>query len=247
MLERLSQLTTQWSQLARAHQGDAAAQAELLARYGAAVYRYALATLSREDDAADFCQAFAVRFLRGDFRHARPERGRFRDYLRTALARMLNESLLERQRRERLRPFESQCFNRSQETSGEFESLWRQEVLDRAWHQLRLADEPAGGRGHFVLRAKADEPILSAEELARRVAERDGGPPPSVSTVRQWLHRARERFADCLLDEIAVSIGTSNLDEVAEELAALRLLPYCEAALEKRRSERLAPLKSSGD
>lgn len=235
-MDRLSQLTTQWTLLARAHEGDTAAQGDLLARYSSAIYRYALGALASEDDAHDFCQAFAVRFLRGDFRHAAPQRGRFRDYLRTALVHMLSDCRQEKLRREKLRPFDSQCFQRPQDNSGEFRSLWRQTLLDRAWEGLRQHDEAAGSLGYAALRAKADEPTLSAEELARRLAQ--GATPPAVATVRQWLHRARERFAELLLDEVAHSLGNENLDELADELAELKLLVYCEATLAKRRDER---------
>src|SRR3712207_7176976 len=43
-------------------------------------------TLFRSEAAAEeLLQEFAVRFLRGDFRRADPQRGRFRDYVKTAL------------------------------------------------------------------------------------------------------------------------------------------------------------------
>src|SRR5262245_6310432 len=86
---RLSRITTLWSLVQRAHAtpGDAAAAArhELLERYCGAVYRYLLGALRNEDAAQEVFQEFALRFVRGDLHRADPARGRFRDYLKTAV------------------------------------------------------------------------------------------------------------------------------------------------------------------
>src|SRR5262249_30176500 len=83
---RLSQMATRWTLLVQAHR-DApearAAQAELLPRYCSAVFRY-LRSMVGDADAEELCQEFALRFVRGDFRHAAPERRRFRDSVKTA-------------------------------------------------------------------------------------------------------------------------------------------------------------------
>ena len=81
--ERLSRISTMWSLVFQAHAGkvDAAASAQnvLMQRYGGAIHRYLLGALRDADAAADLAQEFALRFVRGDFRRANPERGRFRD------------------------------------------------------------------------------------------------------------------------------------------------------------------------
>lgn len=78
---RLSQLTTRWSVIFEACHGperaDKGAQAQVLERYCAAIYRYALRVLGDADLADEACQEFAYRFVRGDFRHADPAKGRF--------------------------------------------------------------------------------------------------------------------------------------------------------------------------
>ena len=59
----LSQLTTQWSLLVQAHQGDAAAreaQAELLPRYCAAVYRYLRSVIGDPDSILCTCDPATV-------------------------------------------------------------------------------------------------------------------------------------------------------------------------------------------
>src|SRR4051794_39999556 len=84
--ERLSRIQTHWGTLLRAGQGeDQQGLQRLLVRYHRAVYRYLLATVRDADAAEELTQDFAVRFLRGDFKHADPHRGRFRDFLKTAV------------------------------------------------------------------------------------------------------------------------------------------------------------------
>jgi hypothetical protein len=90
---RFDNLSTLWTLVRRAHgeTTEAAAQArgELLQRYRGAAYRYLLATVRDPDTAEELSQDFALKFLRGDFRHAHPDRGRFRDYLRSSLAHLI--------------------------------------------------------------------------------------------------------------------------------------------------------------
>src|SRR5262245_9655441 len=80
---------TDWALLHLAHASvpDVARQAwlRLLTHYEQPVWR-ALCRLVRDESVAqDLYQEFWHRFLRGDFAHATPERGRFRNLLQTAL------------------------------------------------------------------------------------------------------------------------------------------------------------------
>jgi DNA-directed RNA polymerase specialized sigma24 family protein len=74
----------------------AIAQGQLLDRYGGAVRRYFLGALHDADAADELFQEFALRFVRGDFRRADPERGRFRDFL--------YHMIVDHQKRRRRRP-----------------------------------------------------------------------------------------------------------------------------------------------
>src|SRR5262245_53157966 len=91
---RLSEISTCWAAVCQAH-ADAgvnteAARRELLDRYGGAVSRYLRGALRDAAAAEDLYQEFALRFLRGDFRRADPKCGRFRDFVKTALARLVS-------------------------------------------------------------------------------------------------------------------------------------------------------------
>src|SRR6516164_8927383 len=87
--EHLSEIPTMWTALLQVQQqgtADAASAAQqLMQRYGRPIYRYLLACVRQLDVADELFQEFALRFLRGDFKNADPERGRFRCYLKTVL------------------------------------------------------------------------------------------------------------------------------------------------------------------
>src|SRR5262245_58256297 len=86
---RLSRIATLWAVVQKAHEADrdaaTKAQALLCQRYAGAVYRYLLGALRDPHAAEELAQEFALRVVRGDFRRADPQRGRFRDFLRTSL------------------------------------------------------------------------------------------------------------------------------------------------------------------
>src|SRR3954451_15713755 len=92
---RLSRISTVWTLVARAQGGpeeaEASAQAALLERYEEPIHRHLVRGLRNPAAADELLQEFALRFLRGDFRHADAGRGRFRDYVRAALNNLIRE------------------------------------------------------------------------------------------------------------------------------------------------------------
>src|SRR5262245_37690238 len=104
--ERLSRISTLWALVHQAHHGTLAsaegAQQKLMELYGGAVHRYLLGALRDPDAADELFQEFSLRFLRGDFKNAQPERGRFRDYVKTSLFHLIAD--FQRRRRAGPRP-----------------------------------------------------------------------------------------------------------------------------------------------
>jgi RNA polymerase sigma-70 factor (ECF subfamily) len=240
---RLSQLTTQWTLILEASRGSGdtvkAAQAEVLERYYGSIYRYALKVLGEADLAEEACQEFALRFVRGDFRHADPAKGRFRDYVKTAVIHLLNEFRRREQDRRRALALESGVAEAVPTPppvdpgDSEFQQLWRKELLNRAWHEMECQQPASGPPYYAALRIKADQPDLTAADLADRL--RDAGKGTyGASGMRQVLHRARELFADRLLDEVARSVMSEDHHILTEELIELDLLTYCREALKRR-------------
>src|SRR5262249_15150088 len=103
--------------------------------------------------------------------------------------------------------------------------------LTRTWEAL-AREQPAF---HTVLRFRAGNPKMPSQEMAEALG-RQLGKPITPDGVRQTLHRARERFADLLLDEVARSLQDPSLEGgVEEELRGVNLLEYCRPALERRK------------
>src|SRR5882757_7198073 len=88
----ISRIQTAWSMVREAHGDHTAvqsAQQRLLDKYGVAVRRYALSALRDEDAAEEVFQEFALKFVRGDFGKASPDRGRFRAFVKTIVYRLI--------------------------------------------------------------------------------------------------------------------------------------------------------------
>jgi RNA polymerase sigma-70 factor (ECF subfamily) len=240
-LEHLSHISTLWTLVHEAHQGapQAVTQAQhvLLERYSGAVHRYLCGALRNAEAADELFQEFCLRFLRGDFRRASPERGRFRDYVKTALFHLVVDHRKQKQPASMDLPEPAWTPPLLTEADQAFLESWREALLDRAWWGLAEIERTTGQPVHSVLRLRTDQPLLTSEALAEQLGARRGK-SYSVHAVRQALHRAREKFTDLLLDEVAQSLEDPSADALEQELLDLGLLDYCRGALQRRRQGR---------
>jgi RNA polymerase sigma-70 factor (ECF subfamily) len=234
---RFDNLKTLWTLVRRAHgeTPDVAAEArgQLLLRYRGAAYRYLLATVRDADTAEELSQEFALKFLRGDFHHAHPGRGRFRDYLRCSLAHLIKSH--RRRAARQPEPLGTDLPALGTEAAGEdaaFLTAWREALLVRAWTDLERAEQQTGAPVHTVLRFRVDHPQLSSTELAEQLAARLGK-SLSALAVRQALHRAREKFASLLVEAVAQSLDQPTHEQLLAELAELNLLSYCRSLVDR--------------
>jgi RNA polymerase sigma-70 factor (ECF subfamily) len=234
-IDRLSQISTMWSVLVRAHEpttvGASIAQHALLERYGGAVYRYLVGAVRDPDLAADLTQEFAIRFLRGDFRHADPNRGRFRDYLRTALIHLVTDTRrVQSQSPRPLRLDPPAPPLDDPDSEAIFIAGWRAELLDKTWAALSIS-HPSG---HAALVLRVEQPDLSSTAIAQQLTQRFGK-EFTADGVRKALQRAHSQFADLLVDEVSRTLNNPDAKEIEAELRALDLLRYCRSAMERRR------------
>jgi RNA polymerase sigma-70 factor (ECF subfamily) len=242
--DRLSRMQTMWTLVCQAHQGPdedgQAARAALLDRYGGAVRRYLLGAVRDPDAADELAQDFAVKFLRGDFRNADPEQGRFRSFLKSALFRLVVD--YQRRRRHQPLPMNSNTPEPAANDKSPFDSdavflqSWRCELLARGWAALQKAEQVEGHRLYTILRFRADHPQMSSAQMSEQLTI-DLGKPISAANVRQLLHRSREKFAQLLLDEVKQTLEQPTTERVAEELVDLSLLEYCRPALDRLESK----------
>jgi RNA polymerase sigma-70 factor (ECF subfamily) len=239
--QHLSQIATQWTMLYRAHKGAddeaAAARQALMQRYCGAVFRYLLRAVRDPSVAEDLTQEFALRFIQGRFGQADPQHGRFRNYVKAALFRLVQDHYREVLRGPREVPLDADqpvpASDENEAAEEAFRESWRQELLSRAWKALEQVERQTGQPYHEVLRLRVDQPDLASGQIAEQLAERHGR-AFTASGVRQLVHRGRERFAELLLDDIRQSLEGAPLERVAEELAELNLLKYCKDVLDRR-------------
>jgi RNA polymerase sigma factor (sigma-70 family) len=238
----LNLISTQWSLVRRAHSGPVeaanAAQRQLLERYGGAVHRY-LGKLLRDPDAADeVFQEFALRLVHGDLRGADPERGRFRNFVKGTLFHLVADYRKKQRRWPGRLPADGATLAanpQDMESDRLFVESWCDELLARAWAALAATDATTGQAFYAVLRFRADHPEMRSPQIAEQLAA-EMGRPFTAAGVRQTLHRARERFAALLLDEVSHSLEDPTADQLEQELVELGLLDYCRPALERRLS-----------
>lgn len=241
--ERLSQISTFWSEVVRAHGGEPdtldATRRLLLDRYSGAAYRYLLGAVRDPDAADELYQEFCLRLLRGDFRNASPERGRFRNFLKTSLFHLVVNH--QHRLKKRLASLDCEVAAPSAEAAPSeeeqaFLNSWREELIQRTWRTLEAAERRSGQPCWTVLRLRADHPDLPAEELARKLGQRLGK-SFTIDGFRQALRRARVKFVDLLLEEVTRSLEGPTAEEVEAELIALGLWSYCQEAWQRRQGQ----------
>jgi len=223
---RLVMIETQWSLLRKAHQASLVtgneARSTLVMRYSTAIRSYVRAMTGNDQDADEIAQDTVVRLLKGDFAGANPERGRFRDLLKVAVRNMVRNHWDKQNRRKGV-DYDLEFVEGNEDTQLDdaWESSWRQNVLDIAWSQLRDYQEQTSGSVAFsVLKLRAEQPQLDSTQLAAELSTQIGR-EIKPAAVRQQLRRARVRFAELLVEEIANGLDQPDRGRIQEELISL--------------------------
>lgn len=230
----LQNIATQWSRVFQAglEEGDAstAARHQLLIRYQKAVLRFLQAELRDDHAASDLLSNFALRVLEVDtfLRKADPHKGRFRDYLKTVLHRMVLEHFRRSNRETRRRQgiqegtdsepvAEAEAWTSVQEER--YQACFRAEVVQQAWQILEETERTKGKPYATLIRLEEEmrerdpnTPVRSAD-LAREMGRLLGRPFTDVA-IRQMRHRARELYGELLVREVA---RTLEIDQPAAD------------------------------
>ena len=176
----INQIETIWPVLRQAHDGApaeaSAAQQIILQRYRPAIYCYLLACLKDADAADELSQEFALRFVRGDFRNANPEKGRFRDLLKSALYHLIIDYHKRRRRgMPQLLPDGPEPIVEGEGTldsDREFLNAWRMDLLNKAWAVLAEEERRTGRPLHTVLQFRAGNTEMRSPQMAEQLSAR---------------------------------------------------------------------------
>ncbi len=231
---RLSRIATQWTVLLQAHGDESSvkrtAKEAVLQRYASAVYRYLLGAVRNADVAEELCQEFAVSFLKGDFHRVNPDRGRFRNYLKTVLINLVNRHF--NQLKKAPSPISPDGPEPAAEMDnvddGSFEDCLRDDLLTETWSALARVNP----NYHAALLLRVEQPDLASKAMAEQLSKKLDK-AVTGDWVRKTVERARVKFAELLAEEVRRVLECSSDEELYNELDALQLLPYCRHVLQQ--------------
>ena len=214
--------TTHWSIVVNAGSGSdpqARSALETLCRqYWYPLYSFVRRQGRPHHEAEDCTQEFLARLLASDgVAHARPERGRFRTFLLTALRNFLTNEWHRAQAAKRgggvaSLPFEMQdaegrfsCEPADPRLTPEqaFDRNWALGMLDRAMSRLQSEYE-ASGRGEICAALGSVMWGNPADDPSAKAAERLG---MNRHAFTMALHRLRRRFGESLREEVAATVA----------------------------------------
>lgn len=228
---RLDAIETKWSLVQRAHHaiqvsGDSeTARKTLVLRYAAAIRNYVCAIVRNEDDADEVAQDVFLRLMNGDFAGADPNRGRFRDLIKTATRNMVKNVWAARSRRKESSIDKVPEFTKEENIQLDkvWTHAWRDSVLSIAWSRLEQYEKNIDGNiSYTLLRLRTDQPDWSINQIAQHLSAKTDR-QFNENALRQQLRRARIRFAEFVVEEIAQGLPDSNQQRVVDELINLEL------------------------
>ena len=236
---RLSKIETRWTLLGQAHgePGDQArhAQGVLFERYRPAIHRYLIASLRNGEAAEEVLSHFAMRIVEGRFSAADPARGRFRDYVKTTLIRMIID--YRRKACRGRRELQLEHPELAEDTSkpadeAQFDQAWRSDILQHAWRALADHQRRTGQLYYTVLRHRSRHPKQSSASIAQQLTARlRPDHPYTEAGIRKTLQRAREKLVAFILEEVGQSLQTVSPQAIEDELRQLQLLSFCQAVI----------------
>jgi RNA polymerase sigma-70 factor (ECF subfamily) len=223
--------TTQWSMITAARDGppDERRQSldRLVRRYWRAVYAFIRAKWGYgNEESKDLTQNFFVWLMEGNaLTQVRKNAGRFRNFLRTALAHFLCNQY-------RAAKADKRGGNRKmfsiQELSDEGwdapAGARPEEVMDREWKRILLDQARSLLRNEYLFRGKEaaykvfDEYYFGGAQDAthEKLAAKHGATPTQANN---WLHEARTRFRQLVHDLVAETV--TDADGLRQEMAEL--------------------------
>lgn len=220
--DRLTSLETSWTKLREAHQPGPEGQAamnDLISRYHDAVERYLRLKIRDRNLADEVFQEFWTKLLAGRLAGADQTKGRFRDYLRTVLHRLIVDHF----RGRKIQALPPGDLLDPLVPDDEYDRAWRSVILERVFNRLDTyeASTPKN-RYASILRLRHDNPDASIDELAERLSEQIGQ-TIRPDAFRKSLQRARMKFFELLQQELRETIHPATPEDIEDEINDLGL------------------------
>jgi DNA-directed RNA polymerase specialized sigma24 family protein len=228
--QRLSDIPTEWTLIHMAHSapgsdldGDpidtAKAMERLIGRYHDAVGRYLKLKLRDQNLADEVAQEFWSKLLAGKLSGADPSKGRFRDYLRTVLHRLIIDHF----RARKVQQLPPGDLLDPASTDVEFDHVWRETVINRGVLRLQTFEtRTPKNRYATVLGLRKDYPDAPIEELAAKLSTQLGA-PVTPEAFRKTLQRSRAKFMELLILELRETIHPAEKEDIEAEMYDLGL------------------------
>ena len=218
--------TTNWSLILESRSEDAPAALESLCRrYRAPVLAFVRHRGLAADSCEDLTQGFFVHLLAQRLpQQADPSRGRFRNYLLTALKHYLASEVRREHADKRGGGLAALALEDAPELAGSddpehaFERAWARTVLTAALERLHRETRAAGRENLFHALREFLFEVPQADDYAQ-VAQRLG---MSRNTVAVAVHRLRQRLHELVRAEVADTVlDPAALDEELTTLPSL--------------------------
>lgn len=220
--DRLTDLQTNWRLIREAHspgpEGQAAMK-DLIGRYHDAVARYLRIKLKDENLADEVLQEFWTKLLTHKLAGADHTKGRFRDYLRTVLHRLIIDHF----RGRKIQSLPPGDLLDPSVPDEEYDRVWREAVIRRVWSRLETYETSTPkNRYAKVLHLRVDNPDAPIDDLAALLSE-ESGTHLSPEAFRKTLQRARTKFLELVIQELREGMVNPSQQDIEEEIQDLGL------------------------
>ena len=220
--DHLTTLDTSWTQIRNAHTIGPAGQAamrDLIGRYHDAVERYLRLKLRDRNLADEVFQEFWTKLLDHKLAGADNSKGRFRDYLRTVLHRLIVDHF----RGRKIQPLPPGDLLDPAVPDAEYDRVWREAIIRRVWSRLETYEASSTkNRYATVLHLRVENPDAAIDDLAVSLATQLGT-KVTAESFRKTLQRARGKFLELLIEELRVTIHPATPEDIEAEIFDLGL------------------------
>ncbi len=223
--------------------------------YQVPIRKFFMCLCGNANEADEQFQEFAVKFLSGAFDSFKPEKGRFRDYLKTSLRNQVRRSIkkganLAIQIPEDLSAADPNAVQPIELALREFDSIEGEQIKQLVDDDMRIEEEEGKNQFHSLLQfaisyqknrlqkftesgGKTKLPVSAIVEFFRD----QFGESVSPDTAKQRMFRAKTAYSSKMISEISVRIADPSDVAIREAAREMGLAPYVERELARRESK----------